>query len=135
MFGAVTSVRTCSACHGTGKIIKEPCTTCRGTGRVKKTKKYEVKIPQGIDNGQTIRLGGKGELGENGGGYGDLLVSVYVQPNRVFVRKGNDIYCVCPSHSYRQHWAEKSPSRPLMGNRNIPSNLVHSLIQWLPSAA
>ena len=96
MFGAVTSVRTCSACHGTGKIIKEPCTTCRGTGRVKKTKKYEVKIPQGIDNGQTIRLGGKGELGENGGGYGDLLVSVYVQPNRVFVRKGNDIYCDVP---------------------------------------
>ena len=88
-FGAVTSVRTCSACHGTGKIIKEPCTTCRGTGRVKKTKKYEVKIPQGIDNGQTIRLGGKGELGENGGGYGDLLVSVYVQPNRVFVRTGS----------------------------------------------
>ena len=87
MFGAVTSVRTCSACHGTGKIIKEPCTTCRGTGRVKKTKKYEVKIPQGIDNGQTIRFGG---------GYGDLLVSVYVQPNRVFVRKGNDIYCDVP---------------------------------------
>lgn len=38
----------------------------------------------------------KGELGENGGGYGDLLVSVYVQPNRVFVRKGNDIYCDVP---------------------------------------
>ena len=47
-------------------------------------------------HGQTIRLGGKGELGENGGGYGDLLVSVYVQPNRVFVRKGNDIYCDVP---------------------------------------
>src|SRR5699024_8482306 len=97
MFGAVTSVRTCSACHGTGKIIKEPCTTCRGTGRAKKTKKYEVKIPQGIDNGQTIRLGGKGELGENGGVYGDLLVSVYVQTNRVFVRKVNDMCCEVPT--------------------------------------
>lgn len=96
MFGAVTSVRTCSQCHGTGKIIKEPCGTCRGTGRVRKTKKYEVNVPKGIDNGQTIRLSGKGEIGENGGGYGDLLVTVYVQPNRVFVRKGYDIYCDVP---------------------------------------
>lgn len=96
MFGAVTSVRTCSQCHGTGKIIKEPCGTCKGTGRVRKTKKYEVNVPKGIDNGQTIRLAGKGEIGENGGGYGDLLVTVYVQPNRVFERRGYDIYCDVP---------------------------------------
>ncbi len=96
MFGAVTSVRTCSQCHGTGKIIKEPCTTCHGTGKVKKTKKYEVNIPKGIDNGQTIRLANKGEVGENGGGYGDLLVTVYIQPDRVFVRKGFDVYCDVP---------------------------------------
>ncbi|MDD4843966.1 MAG: molecular chaperone DnaJ [Anaerotignum sp.] len=96
MFGAVTSVRTCSQCHGTGKIIKEPCTTCHGTGKVKKTKKYEVNIPKGIDNGQTIRLANKGEVGENGGGYGDLLVTVYIQPDRIFVRKGFDVYCDVP---------------------------------------
>lgn len=96
MFGAVTSVRTCSKCHGTGKVVKDPCNTCRGTGKVRKQKKYEVNIPKGIDNGQTIRLAGKGEIGENGGGYGDLLVTVYVQPNRVFVRKGFDIYCDVP---------------------------------------
>jgi molecular chaperone DnaJ len=96
MFGSVTSVRTCSQCHGTGKIIKEPCSTCRGTGKVKKTKKYEVNIPKGIDNGQTIRLANKGEVGENGGGYGDLLVTVYIQPDRVFVRKGFDVYCDVP---------------------------------------
>ncbi|MBQ7084870.1 MAG: molecular chaperone DnaJ, partial [Anaerotignum sp.] len=96
MFGAVTSVRTCSKCGGTGKIIKDPCNTCKGTGKVRKQKKYEVNVPKGIDNGQTIRLAGKGEIGENGGGYGDLLVTVYVQPNRVFVRKGYDIYCDVP---------------------------------------
>lgn len=96
MFGAVTSVRTCSQCHGTGKIIKDPCTTCHGTGKVKKTKKYEVNIPKGIDNGQTIRLANKGEIGENGGGYGDLLVTVYVQPDRIFARKGFDVYCDVP---------------------------------------
>ena len=96
MFGSVASVRTCSQCQGTGKIIKDPCNTCRGTGKVKKTKKYEVNIPKGIDNGQTIRLANKGEIGENGGGYGDLLVTVYVQPNRIFVRKGFDVYCDVP---------------------------------------
>lgn len=96
MFGSVTSVRTCSQCQGTGKIIKDPCSTCRGTGKVKKSKKYEVNIPKGIDNGQTIRLANKGEIGENGGGYGDLLVTVYVQPDPMFIRKGFDVYCDVP---------------------------------------
>ncbi len=96
MFGAVTSVRTCSACHGTGKQIKDPCQTCRGTGRVRKTKKFEINIPKGIDNGQTIRLAGKGEVGEKGGGYGDLLVTIYVQPSRMFVRKSTNLYCDVP---------------------------------------
>ncbi|WP_352400663.1 molecular chaperone DnaJ [Anaerotignum sp.] len=96
MFGAVTSVRTCSQCHGSGKVVKDPCNTCQGAGKVRKTKKYEVNIPKGIDNGQTIRLANKGEVGENGGGYGDLLVTVYIQPDRVFVRKGFDVYCDVP---------------------------------------
>lgn len=96
MFGAVTSVRTCSACHGTGKQIKDPCQTCRGTGKVRKNKKFEINIPKGIDNGQTIRLAGKGEVGEKGGGYGDLLVTIYVQPSRAFVRKGTNLYCDVP---------------------------------------
>ena len=96
MFGAMTSVRTCSACRGTGKIVKDPCLTCRGTGKIRKAKKFEINIPKGIDNGQTIRLSGKGEPGERGGGPGDLLVTVYVQPNRVFVRKDMNIYCDVP---------------------------------------
>ncbi len=92
IFGTMQTTRTCSVCHGTGKTIKEPCTTCRGTGYIKKTKKYEINIPKGIDHGQTIRLSGKGEAGINGGGYGDLLVTVYVKPHTYFVRKGMDIY-------------------------------------------
>lgn len=93
MFGMVQSVRTCSTCGGTGKSIKDPCTTCKGKGKVKKSKKFEINIPKGIDHGQTIRLSGKGEAGERGGGYGDLLVTVYVQPDKFFVRKGMDVYC------------------------------------------
>lgn len=96
MFGMVQSVRTCSSCGGTGKTIKTPCQTCKGKGKVKKAKKYEINIPRGIDHGQTIRLGGKGESGERGGGYGDLLVTVYVKPDSYFVRKGMDVYCEVP---------------------------------------
>ncbi|WP_317854080.1 molecular chaperone DnaJ [Chakrabartyella piscis] len=96
IFGMTATMRTCSQCRGTGKLIKEPCTTCRGAGKTRKTKKFEVNIPKGIDNGQTIRLAGKGEIGEKGGGYGDLLVTVYVQSDRIFTRKGADIYCDVP---------------------------------------
>lgn len=96
IFGSMQTVRTCSACHGTGKVIKEPCNTCHGSGKVRKSKKFEVNIPKGIDNGQTIRLAGKGEAGTNGGSYGDLMVTVYVRPDSYFVRKGMDIYCDVP---------------------------------------
>ena len=92
IFGTMQSTRTCSACHGTGKIVKDPCNTCKGTGYVKRQKRYEVNIPKGIDHGQTIRLSGKGEVGVNGGGYGDLLVTVYVKPHAYFERKNMDIY-------------------------------------------
>ena len=96
LFGAMTSVRTCSACGGTGKQIKEPCTKCRGAGKVRKTKNFEIKIPAGIDSGQTIRLSGKGDIGEKGGGYGDLLVTVYVESDKVFKRRGLNLYCDVP---------------------------------------
>lgn len=96
MFGAMQSVRTCSSCRGTGKSIKDPCSSCRGSGKVKRTKTHSVNIPKGIDNGQAIRLSGKGEIGDNGGGYGDLIVTVYAQTNPVFTRKGVDIYCDIP---------------------------------------
>ncbi len=96
IFGMVQSVRTCSACGGTGKTIKDPCPSCKGKGKVKKNKKFEVNIPKGIDNGQTIRLAGKGEAGDRGGQNGDLLLTVYVQPDKYFIRKGNDVYCDIP---------------------------------------
>lgn len=96
MFGAMQSVRTCSACRGSGKSIKNPCTSCKGVGKVKRTKTHSINIPTGIDDGQAIRLSGKGEVGDNGGGYGDLIVTIYVQNDRVFTRKGTDIYCDVP---------------------------------------
>ncbi len=95
-FGATTTVRTCSSCNGSGKTIKEKCPTCSGTGSVRKSKTLEVNIPKGIDHGQTIRISGKGESGENGGGFGDLLVTISVKPSAHYTRKGTTLYVNVP---------------------------------------
>jgi len=92
ILGTVTSTRTCPACNGAGKIIKEKCQSCTGTGYTKSRKKISVTIPAGIDNGQSIRLKGKGEPGTNGGPRGDVLLTIYIKPHQEFERQGNDIY-------------------------------------------
>lgn len=96
LFGAMTQVRTCSRCQGRGKIIQDPCTTCRGTGKVKKKKNIELDIPAGIDHGQTMRIQGKGEPGELGGPHGDLLITIYIKPHKIFERHGYDVHCEIP---------------------------------------
>ncbi len=92
MFGMVRNVQACPDCHGTGKIIRDKCPDCRGTGYTSSRKKIQVTIPAGIDNGQSIRIRGKGEPGTNGGQRGDLLVEVVVARHPVFQRQDMDIY-------------------------------------------
>ena len=75
-FGRIVNRRTCPGCQGKGKIIKDKCRTCHGEGKVKKRKKISVKIPQGVDDGQQMRLSGQGEPGINGGPAGDLYVEI-----------------------------------------------------------
>ncbi len=101
MFGMVRNVQTCPDCHGTGKIIKEKCPSCRGTGYTSSRKKISVTVPAGIDNGQSIRIRDKGELGTNGGPRGDLLVEVNIARHPIFQRDGMDIYSTAPI-SYAQ---------------------------------
>lgn len=101
MFGAMTSVRPCPTCGGTGQIIKEKCTKCGGAGRMKVKKTFEINVPAGIDNGQSIRKTGMGEPGTNGGPNGDLFMTVNIKPHPVFSRQGNDVYCSIPI-SYAQ---------------------------------
>ena len=91
MFGMVRNVQECPDCHGTGKIIKEKCSDCGGSGFVRRRKKIRVTIPAGIDNGQSVRIRGKGEPGINGGPRGDLLVSVSVSRHPKFQRRDFDL--------------------------------------------
>ncbi|MGN0506589.1 MAG: molecular chaperone DnaJ [Lachnospiraceae bacterium] len=96
LFGMTRSVQTCPDCRGTGKIIKEKCPDCHGAGYLTKRKKIQVSIPAGIDNGQSIRIRGKGEPGERGGEWGDLLVEVSVSRHPIFQRQEYDIYSTAP---------------------------------------
>ena len=90
------STATCPQCSGRGKIIKNPCNTCRGKGKVRRTQKIKVKIPAGIDHGQTVRIRGEGCVGANGGPNGDLMVDVYIRQHPIFQREGVNVYCEVP---------------------------------------
>ena len=95
-FGAFSSTGPCPNCHGTGKIIRKPCKKCRGTGQERRARTLEVKIPAGIDEGQSIALRGQGGAGVNGGPNGDLMVTVSVRSHPLFTRQGQDVYCEMP---------------------------------------
>lgn len=101
LFGTMETVVPCSACKGKGQTIENPCKGCGGAGRVRTTSSLEVNIPAGIDNGQTIRLSGKGDAGINGGPSGDAYLTILVKEHEHFTRDGNDIYCEVPI-SYAQ---------------------------------
>ena len=92
----VRNVQTCPDCRGTGKIIKEKCPDCYGSGYISRKKKIQVSVPAGIDDGQSIRIRGKGEPGSNGGERGDLLVEVAVSRHPIFQRQDYDIYSTAP---------------------------------------
>ena len=95
-FGRMVNQTTCSRCHGTGKIVKNPCSDCHGTGRKKVTRKIKVNIPKGVDQGSRVRVTGGGEAGVRGGGNGDLYVYIFIKPHKIFQRHGNGVVVEVP---------------------------------------
>jgi len=93
---AMQSTSTCPQCSGRGKIIKTPCSTCRGKGKVRHTQKIKVKVPAGVDDGQSIRVRGEGCVGANGGPNGDLLADVRIKRHPIFSREDYTVYCEVP---------------------------------------
>ena len=86
----------CPSCSGRGKIVKTPCNTCKGKGKVRRTQKIKVKVPAGVDDGQSVRVRGEGCVGSNGGPNGDLLAEVYIKRHPIFSRQNTDVYCEVP---------------------------------------
>lgn len=86
---------TCPHCRGAGKSIKDPCEDCRGRGAKPETATMSVTVPAGVDDGQTLRLAGKGETAP-GGTTGHLYVVLHVQGDERFKRDGDDILTEIP---------------------------------------
>ncbi len=82
---------TCPKCRGEGEVISKPCSECRGRGVVRKSKKINVKVPAGVEDGMRLILRGEGEAGEGGGPAGDLYVVIAVRKHDHFVRDGDDV--------------------------------------------
>lgn len=57
--GPMTIQMTCPKCKGSGATIKHSCPTCRGAGTINQEEEIQVKIPKGINNGQSVRMTGK----------------------------------------------------------------------------
>ena len=96
MFGSFLSKTTCPECHGTGNIFEKKCPDCNGKGKIRKNKTITVTVPAGIDNGNRLRLTGKGEAGENGGRNGDLYLEFTVKDHDFYKRNEDDIYIDLP---------------------------------------
>jgi molecular chaperone DnaJ len=86
----------CSECGGLGNVNNQICRRCGGTGARRETNSVKVKIPEGVADGQKIRVKGKGAAGVRGGQPGDLFVIVIVKPHPFFERKGDDIHIELP---------------------------------------
>ena len=89
--GGFSVNETCPRCHGQQLVYTEACPTCHGSGRGTSSRKVQARIPAGVDDGQRIRLRGKGGPGEHGGPPGDLYIKVRVLAHPIFTRSGTSL--------------------------------------------
>ena len=96
--GAFSLSEPCRNCQGVGTVVadKDKCPECHGTGGVTKTRTLTIRIPAGVNDGQRIRLAGRGEPGDRGGPAGDLYVLIKVRDDSLFGRYGDDLTLAVP---------------------------------------
>ncbi len=81
----------CEECGGAGVVYADECDTCGGTGRVRELTTLNVRIPAGVESGQTLRLRGQGGEGSAGAPPGDFLLTIKVQDHPLLRRTGKDL--------------------------------------------
>ena len=91
ILGQIVTAAPCVACSATGSRIPTPCRDCRGDGRIRSSRSIDVEVPAGVDDGQRLRLAGRGPAAPRGGIPGDLYVTVRVAPDPRFERYGDDL--------------------------------------------
>jgi molecular chaperone DnaJ len=89
--GPFSFSQVCPTCGGRGQVIPTPCPTCRGRGVEVRAREVKVRVPAGVNDGQRIRVMGRGGAGVNGGPAGDLYVIVNVSSHPLFGRSAKDL--------------------------------------------
>lgn len=91
ILGNIQTQSPCPDCAGEGRKFTQACRDCGGEGRKREAAKLKVKIPAGINSGESIRLTGQGEAGPKGAPAGDLYLRINLKEHARFRREGNDI--------------------------------------------
>ncbi len=94
--GGFAFAEPCGACRGTGQVVDTPCPGCRGAGSTTQERSLTVRVPAGVEEGQRVRVAGRGGAGSRGGPAGDLLVLVHVGAHPLFGRKGDAVTLTVP---------------------------------------
>jgi len=94
--GSFSQVTVCPACQGRGEIPADPCRECSGKGVLRRAESIEIFVPKGVEDGELLKLSGKGEASPFGGVPGDLYVKVRVLAHKAFRRQGNDLVMALP---------------------------------------
>ncbi len=95
IMGSFTTVRECSACHGTGQIPKERCGSCAGAGILRSQEEISIAVPAGIANGEVIRMTGRGEAMPHGQP-GDLYIKIHAEAHPSIRREGSTLSTTLP---------------------------------------
>ena len=91
ILGQMQTTTTCPKCSGSGNMVVNKCGTCHGAGRIQGEETIEIDIPPGVVDGMQLSMGGKGNMGENGGRPGDLMILVEGVPHDELRRDGNHV--------------------------------------------
>jgi molecular chaperone DnaJ len=88
--------RGCPSCMGSGETVADPCHACDGEGRALRSRKLNVNIPAGVDEGTRIRVANEGEAGVRGASAGDLYLFVHLKRHAIFHREGTTLIAEAP---------------------------------------
>ncbi len=123
--GVFSMSEPCRDCLGRGLLVEDACPDCQGSGRARSANTMNVRIPAGVNDGQRIRVKGKGAAGENGGSPGDLYVTVHVTVHKLFGRNGNNLTLEVPV-TFAEATLGSEISVPTLGGSSVklrvPSN-------------
>ena len=90
-FGVVSTTRECDKCRGRGNLPEAACSSCGGAGTRRQQEEIKIMVPAGIENGEMIRMPGRGEAATAGGVSGDLYIKIHVKADARFKREGGNL--------------------------------------------